>query len=153
MNDVNKLCSIKSCKMSISPLVWSKQYSEKFSFNSTTIQWIVFTMASFQKIYLFANVYLIIVLVIIYSVIVAPASDSNSDLCKCKNVNSFNQIRPRIVNGTEVLNNDLPFVASLFAKKITYDTGTWRTSFISFCTGSSEFWFWSASNWILKLFS
>ena len=98
-------------------------------------------MGSFQKIYLFANVYLIIALVIIYSVIVAPASDSNSDLCKCKNVKNFNEIRPRIVNGTEVLNNDLPFVASLFKKTIIYNTGIWRTSYFSFCTGSSEFLF------------
>ena len=99
-------------------------------------------MGSFPKFYLYAilaSVFLITALVIAYSVIVTSTSDRDSVLqCKCKNVNNFDEIRPRIVNGTEVLNNDLPFVVSLFIKK-TNDTGKPSIVFSNFCTGSSEF--------------
>ena len=115
-------------------------------------------MGSFPRFYLFAilaGVFLITALVIAYSIIVTSTSDRNSvgnsnrtsdtdsnrtfDLCKCKNINNFDEIRPRIVNGTEVLKNDLPFVVSFFIKKATNDTGKSSILFLSLCTGSSEF--------------
>ena len=99
-------------------------------------------MGNSQKIYLFAilaSVFLIIALIIVYSVIVRSTLGRNSDLCKCKNIKNFDEIRPRIVNGTEVLNNDLPFAASLFIK--VNATGNSSTISENVCTVSSELCF------------
>ena len=104
-------------------------------------------MGNFQKIYLFAilaSIFLIIASFVAYFVIVTSSSNRTSDRasvmqCKCKNVNNFDEIRPRIVNGTEVLTNHLPFVVSLFIKKVTNDSGHLSTLFGTWCTGSSEF--------------
>ena len=46
--------------------------------------------------------------------------EKKNELCKCENIKG--ETKSRIINGTKVLSNDLPFVASLIEKKTTGKT-------------------------------
>ena len=73
---------------------------------------------SFNKIITLISIILVTILLIVFEIIARLKSQHhhglNKEICKCKGLN--NSAKAKIINGTDVNNNDLQWIASIFLK-------------------------------------